>query len=1455
MLMYRARDGAHDRNAKRERRPPQGHRKRVRTPGFMEGADHKADGSHSDHDATSPRRGVEMDSDDATDAGPPTASSSDGDGGAAGGEGMDEDGDEPGMGSGSTLQSLLRKLGGGSLEQLFSHATNSSKFEAILGGLRSDGDDTTQLQALSELCDLLSMGTEESLANFSVESFVPTLINLLNAEWNPDLMLYACRALTHLMEALPTARRAVVHFGAVDILCAKLLSIEYIDLAEQSLQALGKLAPEHGRALFRAGGLTAVLTYLDFFPTGVQRAAIAMAAAMCRSAPSDHFNMVQDVVPMLTGLLQSHDARTVESACVCFIRLADSFSANSEHLAALAAHGLLSHILQLITGWEGSMDDAGLQIVPSVSHSTYTGLIKLLKTLAHGCAPLRAQLLDMNVANVAAAMLAPDGRSSTPEGLSGSSMISSNPSPSSLNSGSPLLICNSGPQLLEVLSLINALIPATAINAISIDQGLPAQVATPDLAAIKAGTVLGQRLFGLLVSVCTSTQTISVKHASLLALNKLLTLMPAQELKPLSHAQLARFVADLLTANDFVILSGALCMADVLMSKLAGCFRDPFVREGVVHEAERLGKDDRLALLVRGSAVDAETQRLFRTASLRLARAAAEADAEAARASGDNEDEDDDDQNVEAEPLATRTSTREQEHSSSSSSSNATLRRMRLDPQAIFVEQVKSQAQAFRAQHFSEEGSGISTQLLHELRGMAATLAAQANVPCVGVANVRKALDRLAQLMQKPETVSVFELTESGLVGGLASFLGAKVELVETRTRAELLCAAFDAAALQGDAVNQQPPPPPLAIWLEKLHSCIKSQETLPMHLNEIAGGITEGLRLLSRPFKLRLQPLEGETFLADSAPNVVLIEPLATINSVHDFLQNKIREVAALSAPEEGHREPPRARERAQQRSGAAKGGRAAAQTTAAADTKVDSPRLTRSAAAAAKERTESKQQHGDEDTDSDHEAVFSEGQMDEEEDDESVEDIQPSPLLGGAHPQRRSVEPPPPMSLGDSESSHELVFQMHGQTLSKDMTIFRAVQECGHASTDSEHPRSFTPASRAMWSDIFTLHFRRQQTPKAKRQQDAAIEQKSATREPSKVPSLSGQANADSILCMAFARDIGTLQRSRATNSICDLLAILRMSRWLMTPTLRAQLGLSAETVAATVTLDPDLALNATLTAKVLRQLQDPLSLCSGAVPTWLNQLMCTCPFAFPFETKQRYFSCTQLGLSRALSRLQMETIGGGAAGGGRAGTVATERSVSLRIQRQKVRIARTRIVESASKVLDMYGRNHALLEVEFFGEVGTGLGPTLEFYTIVSRELQRHALGLWRASSTDDYVQASEGLFPRPLKLTQRSGGTASRLMEGRSGGRGDPSVAGRFRMLGRLLGKALQDNRLLDIHLSPLLYKMLLVPQCSGSTGSSQSETQARGFVLPKIPISQTLSCLISAYTPALCAFVC
>lgn len=85
-------------------------------------------------------------------------------------------------------------------------------------------------------------------------------------------------------------------------------------------------------------------------------------------------------------------------------------------------------------------------------------------------------------------------------------------------------------------------------------------------------------------------------------------------------------------------------------------------------------------------------------------------------------------------------------------------------------------------------------------------------------------------------------------------------------------------------------------------------------------------------------------------------------------------------------------------------------------------------------------------------------------------------------------------------------------------------------------------------------------------------------------------------------------------------------------------------------------------------------------------------------------------------------------------------------------QVRISRRRVLESAAKVFEMYGAGRAVLEIEYFGEVGTGLGPTLEFYTLLSHELQRRGLGLWRC---DDGSLAAAGVRPPRRAFRSRAG----------------------------------------------------------------------------------------------------
>jgi E3 ubiquitin-protein ligase TRIP12 len=260
---------------------------------------------------------------------------------------------------------------------------------------------------------------------------------------------------------------------------------------------------------------------------------------------------------------------------------------------------------------------------------------------------------------------------------------------------------------------------------------------------------------------------------------------------------------------------------------------------------------------------------------------------------------------------------------------------------------------------------------------------------------------------------------------------------------------------------------------------------------------------------------------------------------------------------------------------------------------------------------------------------------------------------------------------------------------------------------------------------------------------------------------------------------------------------------------------LDLDELTVTTGARVPPEEFISSKLTPKLARQIQDALSLCSGSLPPWCYQLTKACPFLFPFETRRQYFYSTAFGLSRALYRLQQQQ---GADGHGST----NERDLRVgRLQRQKVRVSRNRILDSAAKVMEMYSSQKAVLEVEYFGEVGTGLGPTLEFYTLLSHDLQKVALKMWRSGSSEmdlmeidgvekqmnrserssardgELVQAPLGLFPRPWPANADA-----------SEGTQFFKVIEYFRLLGRVVAKALQDGRLLDLPFSVAFYKLVL-----------------------------------------------
>jgi E3 ubiquitin-protein ligase TRIP12 len=78
----------------------------------------------------------------------------------------------------------------------------------------------------------------------------------------------------------------------------------------------------------------------------------------------------------------------------------------------------------------------------------------------------------------------------------------------------------------------------------------------------------------------------------------------------------------------------------------------------------------------------------------------------------------------------------------------------------------------------------------------------------------------------------------------------------------------------------------------------------------------------------------------------------------------------------------------------------------------------------------------------------------------------------------------------------------------------------------------------------------------------------------------------------------------------------------------------------------------------------------------------------------------------------------------------------------------VSRTRVVSCARKIVDQLAHVSGIVEIEFYGEIGTGLGPTLEFYSLLALELQAAHLSMWRHQTIVTRAEFfPDGIVPQP------------------------------------------------------------------------------------------------------------
>ncbi|XP_050163680.1 E3 ubiquitin-protein ligase TRIP12 isoform X1 [Myiozetetes cayanensis] len=1357
------------------------------------------------------------------------------------------------------LQALLEARGlpphlfgplGPRMSQLFHRTIGSgasSKAQQLLQGLQAT-DESQQLQAVIEMCQLLVMGNEETLGGFPVKSVVPALITLLQMEHNFDIMNHACRALTYMMEALPRSSAVVV--DAIPVFLEKLQVIQCIDVAEQALTALEMLSRRHSKAILQAGGLADCLLYLEFFSINAQRNALAIAANCCQSITPDEFHFVADSLPLLTQRLTHQDKKSVESTCLCFARLVDNFQHEENLLQQVASKDLLTNIQQLL-----------VVTPPILSSGMFIMVVRMFSLMCSNCPTLAVQLMKQNIAETLHFLLCGASNGSCQEQID--------------------LVPRSPQELYELTSLICELMPCLPKEGIFAvdtmlkkgnaqntdgaiwqwrdDRGLWHPYNRIDSRIIEAAHQVGEdeislstlgrvytidfnsmqqinedtgtaraiqrkpnplantntsghselkkddaraqlmkedpelaksfikTLFGVLYEVYSSSAGPAVRHKCLRAILRIIYFADAELLKDvLKNHAVSSHIASMLSSQDLKIVVGALQMAEILMQKLPDIFSVYFRREGVMHQVKNLAESEALLtsppkVCTNGSGTLGTT-----TISTGTATAAGNAAAELGSPSLQHSREDSLDLSPQGRLSDVLKRKRLPKRGPRRPKYSPPRDDEKVDNQAKSPTTTQSPKSSFLASLNPKTWGRLSTQSNSNNIEPARTAGVSGLARAASKDTISNNREKIKGWIKEQAHKFVEHYFSSENMDGSNPALNVL----------QRLCTATEQLNLQVDGGTE---------CLVEIRSIVSESDVSSFEIQH--SGFVKQLLLyltsksekdaVSRDIRLKRflhvffsSPLPGEEPLGrleplENAPLLALVHKMNNCLSqmeqfpvkVHDFPSGngtgssfslnrgsqalKFFNTHQLKCQLQRHPDCANVKQW--------KGG----------PVKIDPLALVQAIERYLVVRGYGRVREDDEDSD----------------DDGSDEEIDESLAA---------------QFLNSGNVRHRLQFYIGDHLLPYNMTVYQAVRQY---SLQSEEERESTddesnPLGRAgIWTKTHTIWYKPVQEDEdgnkdcvgGKRGRAQTAPTKTSPRNSKKHDELWHDGVCPSVLNPLEIYLISTPPENITfEDPSLDVILLLRVLHAIS----RYWYYLYDNAVCKEIIPTSEF-INSKLTAKANRQLQDPLVIMTGNIPTWLTELGKTCPFFFPFDTRQMLFYVTAFDRDRAMQRL-LDTnpeINQ---------SDSQDSRVAPRLDRKKRTVNRDELLKQAESVMQDLGSSRAMLEIQYENEVGTGLGPTLEFYALVSQELQRADLGLWRGEEVTlanpkgsqegtKYIHNLQGLFALPFGRTAKPAHIAKVKMK--------------FRFLGKLMAKAIMDFRLVDLPLGLPFYKWMLRQETS------------------------------------------
>ncbi|XP_051130279.1 E3 ubiquitin-protein ligase UPL4 isoform X2 [Andrographis paniculata] len=1192
-----------------------------------------------------------------------------------------------------------------------------SKFKKLLVRLTEEAEESAQLALLTELCELLSFSSDGSLPSAMVDSFSPVLVRLARHETSPDIMLLSIRAITYMCDINPRAPGFLVRHDAVPALCKILMAIEYLDVAEQCLQALLRISQEQPLACLQAGAIMAILTYIDFFSTSIQRVALSAVVNICKKLSSDSPALFMEAVPTLCNLLQYEDKQVVESAATSLIRIGEQAYGSSNMLDEICKHGIVQHTIHLI----------GLNSRTTLCEPTYIGLIGLLAKSAHGSTVAFRSLFELDISSTVKDLLS---TYTLTEGAQSTQVVEWQHS-----------------QIHEVLKLLNELLPE--ITAKQEGQQMPEKeaflVENPDVLH-----KFGVDLLSILIEVVNSGVNLFICCGCLSVINKLIHLSTPDTLHSLLQtANLPSFLAGVFWRKDHHVISLVLQIVDNIMLKLPDVYINSFIKEGILFSIHGLlspDKDLKLSPVLDGIRLENDVTQ--RSAARDVCRCPCFA-------------------------FDTNQSSRSLEN-----------RVCKLEERTI-----QNSAKRIWAAYFEKESvnpeKGV-TDVLQKLRTLSDTLTSMVNQSVEDAtsgdreAEIYDLLNEIMSALNEKDSISSFEFVESGIIKAIVNYLSngghllgqeniAPNQLRVMEKRFEL----FGRLLLSG--ANPARAECPLLILIQRLQSALSSVESFPVISNTSKrrnsyATVPYG-HCTSYPC-LKVQFLRGnEESGSDYMDDIVSVDPFVPVEEIEGYLWPRLCREKAKKLISESH----------------ASKGKDRSRSHSPLDSSIPQEKVVDAVTTAEMLLDAHELQEREVHSSPLAETWFASENVTDSSDatDIQTEEHDLSQCDHGANGDYQECS-------DSGDTSARLLFYLDGQQLNRGLSLYQSILK---HKAQIEHGN----ANFSLWNHIYKITYRRHVTAKPTLAKDGDGASSS---------SLSYKRATSGWYTPVFSHMFGSKVGFEKMDPTHDILTLMRCLDEINRS--RFHLVSREKTCAFAQGKTDDLDglnvvacevpqtefVNKKLTEKLEQQMRVPMVVSVGAMPAWCTQLMAWCPFLFSFEARCKYFHLAALGQLQNQTNAASHSNSGGSNG----------RHHQNNTPRRKILVHRDKILESAVQMVQVSSRQS--VEVEYNEEVGTGLGPTLEFYTLVCREFQKRNLCMWRDNSLslngtavseaeDLGLVSTVELFPRPWSplLNTSSSPEYSEVIK-------------RFTLLGQVVAKALQDGRVLDLPFSRAFYKLIL-----------------------------------------------